>query len=53
MTPTHFRKPRTGERMLRVQFRNGLVSRHTYTAAQLRWTDTDSDFDIIGVERAQ
>jgi hypothetical protein len=52
MTPTHFRKPRTGERMLRVQFRNGLVSRHTYTADQLCWQDRGWDFDIVAVERA-
>ena len=52
MTPTNGRKPRTGEKLLRVQFRNGLVSRHTYTAAQLRWTDTGDDWDVIAVGRA-
>lgn len=52
MTPTKFRQPRTGDRLLRVQFRNGLVSRWTYTAKQLRWSETGGDFDIIGVERA-
>jgi hypothetical protein len=52
MTSTNGRKPRTGERKLRVQFRNGQLSAHTYTAAQLRWTDTGSDWDVVGVERA-
>jgi hypothetical protein len=52
MTPTHGRKPKTGERLLKVKFRCGLVSRFTYTAAQLRWTETGSPFDIIEVERA-
>lgn len=52
MTPTHFRKPKTGERLLRVRFRNGLVSRFTYTAAQLRWDERGSPWDIIAVERA-
>lgn len=49
MKPTNFRKPRTN-RLLRVQFRNGHVSRIEYTADQLRWTDTGSDWDIVGVE---
>jgi hypothetical protein len=52
MTPTNFRKPKTGDRQLRVQFRNGRTSLHTYSARQLRWTDTDSDWDVVGVERA-
>ena len=52
MTPTKWKQPRTGERPLRVQFRNGLVSRWTYTAQQLRWSDSGSDWDVIGVERA-
>lgn len=49
MKPTNFRKPRT-ERLLRVRFRNGETSRWQYTAAQLRWTDSGSPFDIIAVE---
>lgn len=52
MTPTNGRKPRTGERQLRVRFRNGQLSFHTYTASQLRWTNTGSDWDIIEVGRA-
>jgi hypothetical protein len=51
VTPTKFRKPRT-DAALRVQFRNGLVSRFEYTAAQLRWTDTGSPFDVVACERA-
>jgi hypothetical protein len=52
MTPTNGRTPRTGDRQLRVQFANGLVSRWTYTAKQLVWERRGWDFDIIGVERA-
>ena len=52
MTPTQFRRPRTGDKPLRVQFRNGQLSKREYTAAQLRWTDTGHDFDIVAVERA-
>lgn len=52
MTPTNYRKPKTGERLLRVRFRNGMVSRHEYTADQLVWKDRGWDFDITEVERA-
>lgn len=51
-TPTQGRKPRTGERKLRVQFRCGYVDdRHEYTAAQLRWTDTGDSWDVVAVKR--
>lgn len=50
MTPTKWRAPKTGEKKLRVQFRNGEISKWTYSAKQLRWTDTGSPFDIIAVE---
>lgn len=52
MTPTNYRKPRTGDTPLRVQWANGSISIHTYVASQLRWTNTGSDFDIIACERA-
>jgi hypothetical protein len=52
MTPTQGRKPRT-EAPLRVKFRCGLVSRFTYSASQMRWSDTGSDWDIVACERAQ
>lgn len=52
MTPTNGRKPRTGDRPLRVRFRNGLLSRFEYTANQLRWDHRGSDWDIIEVGRA-
>jgi hypothetical protein len=48
VTPTNGRKPKTGDKRLLVQFRNGQSG--TYTAAQLRWTDTGSDFDAVAVE---
>ena len=51
--PTNFRKPKTGDRLLRVRWANGDVSRHTYSAAQLRWSDTNHPFDIVGVEFAE
>jgi hypothetical protein len=47
--PTNFRTPRTGDRKLRVLFRNGEESKHSYSAKQLRWSDTGSDFDITHV----
>lgn len=46
MTPTNFRKPRT-EATVRVQFRNGRTSIHAYTVAQLRWTNSGSDWDAV------
>jgi hypothetical protein len=49
VNPTAFRRPRT-DRLLRVQFRNGEVSRHEYLARQLRWTDSGSPWDVIAVE---
>jgi hypothetical protein len=52
MTPTQGRKPKTGDKPLRVKFANGLVSRWTYTASQLRFTITGSEWDIESVERA-
>lgn len=51
MTPTNGRKPRTGDKLLRVQFRNGQESRHEYTAGQLRWTETGGDWDVVAVAR--
>lgn len=50
-TPTQGRIPLTGEQQLRVQFREGSVSKWTYTAKQLRWDDTGHAFDITGVQR--
>lgn len=51
MTPTKGRKPRTGERLLRVRFRNGVESSVGYTANQLRWTDTGDDWDVVACQR--
>lgn len=37
-----------------VQFRNGFVDeKHSYTAAQLRWTHDGSDWDVIAVREAK
>jgi hypothetical protein len=49
---THGRKPRTGERPLLVRYRNGLESKTTYVARQLRWTHLGDDWDIVAVARA-
>jgi hypothetical protein len=49
---THFRAPKTGDKPLKVKFRNGMESRFEYVAKQLRWSDSGSDFDIVGVRRA-
>jgi len=45
--PTQWKPPRTGEKQLRVIFRNGEVSKHTYSAKQLNWQDRGEPFDII------
>lgn len=50
MKPTHFRKPKTGDNLLRVQFRNGTIAKQVLTADGWRWTDTGHDFDIVAVE---
>jgi hypothetical protein len=44
--PTNWRPPET-DKDLRLKFRNGETSKYTYTARQIRWTDTASDFDVI------
>lgn len=47
------RRPPTGELRFRVQFANGYIDdKHTYTAAQLRWTLTGSDWDVGAVAAA-
>jgi hypothetical protein len=51
-TLTNGRKPRTGGANLHVQFANGYVCRFTYTAEQIRWTDTGSEWDVAAVKRA-
>lgn len=50
-TPTQGRKPRTGEKPLRVRFANGQESRWEYVASQLRWTTTGGEWDITEVAR--
>lgn len=49
---THGRKPRTGEKPLWIKFRNGRESRFTYTAAQIRWSNSGSEWDAVEVSRA-
>lgn len=46
--PTGGKVPATGERELTVLFRNGLVSRWTYRASQLRWTREGHPWDVVG-----
>jgi hypothetical protein len=49
---TKFRRPRTGDALLKVRWRNGEESRHEYTARQLVWEDRGWPFDIIEVAKA-
>lgn len=42
------RQPTTGDRQLEVLFRNGCVSRFTYSAKQLRWSIEGHAFDVVG-----
>jgi len=49
--PLNGKKPRT-DAELQVRFRNGMESRWTYTAGQLRWTDTGCEFDIVAARKA-
>lgn len=49
---TNGRKPKTGERQLRVRFANGRESINSYVAAQLRWNITGSEWDVAEVSRA-
>lgn len=42
--PTNWKTPRT-ERV-RVKFRNGETSKHTYPPKSLNWSDRNWDFDI-------
>lgn len=46
MTPTNWRPPRTGDRPLRVKFRNGDLSKEALPAAKWNWSDRDYDYDI-------
>lgn len=53
MTPTKWRAPRTGDKQLRVTFRNGEISKWTYRAKDLVWEDRGEPFDVIAVEIIQ
>jgi len=46
--PCRGKRPVTGERQLEVLFRNGFVSKFTYTASQLRWSIENHPFDVVG-----
>jgi hypothetical protein len=50
---TNGRKPRTGDKLLKVQWANGDVSRWTFTASQLRFSQTGHPFDVLAVELVQ
>ena len=45
------RIPRTGDAMLNITFRCGMVKQ--YRARSLRWGDTDHAFDVVGYEVAK
>lgn len=44
--PTNWKPPRTGDKKLRLKFRNGRISDHTYTARQINWADRSYDYDV-------
>jgi hypothetical protein len=46
--PSHWKRPRTGERELTILFRGGMVASGTYTAAQMDWSDRGHAFDCAG-----
>lgn len=46
MTPTNWKPPRTGDKHLRVRWREGTTSKWTYTAKQLNWSDRGDPLDI-------
>lgn len=52
-TPTNGRTPdaeRIGDKPLRLQYRNGTLSRWTYRFDQIPcWANRDYDYDIVGV----
>lgn len=49
--PSRWSMPPTGEMRLRPQYRNGYIDRFTYTARQLRWSDTGSEWDVAAIAR--
>jgi len=50
MKATNGKRPRSGERELRVKYRNGMVDDRPRTARQMRWDNSGSDWDIVEVE---
>jgi hypothetical protein len=49
---TQGKRPRTGDKPLHIKFRNGLESKVTYTAGQLRFTQVGDPWDVTHVARA-
>jgi len=50
MTPTQFKRPRTASKLV-VEFRNKERG-GPYLAGQIRWSDTNSDWDVVAAEAA-
>lgn len=49
---TNGRKPRTGEALLHLRFRNGLESKKPYIVKQItRWDHRGDDWDVMAVAR--
>jgi hypothetical protein len=44
--PNTGKPPRDKTIALGIVWQNGMTSKHTYTADQLRWTITGSEFDV-------
>lgn len=50
---TNGRRPRTGDKLLHVRFRNGLESKKPYLASQMRFTQVGDPWDVVAVARAE
>jgi hypothetical protein len=49
---TEGRKPRTGDKLLHLKFRNGLESKQPYQVDKIaRWTHVGDPWDVIAVAR--
>lgn len=48
---TNGKRPRTGDKLLHVRFRNGLESKQPYRADQMKFAQVGSDWDVMAVAR--
>jgi hypothetical protein len=52
---TKGRRPKTGDKLLHLRFRNGLESKQPYRANMIRWeySDNNDPWDVTHVARAE